>query len=195
MTSTQMMVIGLFLLTILGWLTTKSHGLSIGTVSLIPVLVIFGGGFLKVNDFKGLPWDVLFMVGGGICLGVGLGQSGLTTKIVSLIPVGESIWFVLLIFAILAALMTTFMSNTATANLLVPLAISLDTQVGLVVMVIALNCSTAMALPVSTPPNAIAFGSGMLETKDMLKPGLVITVIALIVTMTIGTLYWPILKI
>ncbi|MDT8446650.1 MAG: SLC13 family permease [bacterium] len=194
-TRLQKTVLGLFLLTIVGWLTTDLHGMSIGVVSLIPVVVAFGSGMLKVQDFKSLPWDVLFMVGGGICLGVGLEKSGLTGHIVDLIPGPDQFWIVLIAFALLAAFMTTFMSNTATANLLIPLAISLDYGVGLVVLTIAINCSTAMALPISTPPNAIAFGSGMLESKDMVRPGVLITLLSLVLVLALGSLYWPLFNI
>lgn len=190
-TGMQKAALGLFLATIVGWLTTDLHGLSIGVVSLLPVLVAFGSGMLKHADFKGLPWDVLFMVGGGICLGVGLEKSGLTSRIVDLVPGQSQFWLVLVAFGVLTAVMTTFMSNTATANLLIPLAVSLDYGVGLVALTIALNCSTAMSLPVSTPPNAIAFGSGLLESRDMLRPGVLITLFALGLVLLVGRFYWP----
>ncbi|MDX2471642.1 MAG: SLC13 family permease [SAR324 cluster bacterium] len=192
LTAKHYFIIFTFLLTILGWLTTKVHGYSIGTASLLPVLLIFGSGLLKSSDFKQLPWDVLFMVGGGICLGVGLKESGLTKEIVNLVPVGAQVITIIITFAVLASLMTTFMSNTATANLLIPLAVSIEGPVSLIILTIALCCSTAMALPVSTPPNAIAFGSGLLETRDMIKPGVIITLIALVGLLSFGSLYWPI---
>lgn len=191
----QWLVIVLFFLTIAGWLTTGHHGLSIGTVSIIPVIIAFGTGILRVKDFKNLPWDVLFMVGGGICLGVGLKQSGLTAELVKMIPLDLSLLWVLAAFLLLTALMTTFMSNTATANLLIPIAVSLNTDVALFVVPIAMVCSTAMALPISTPPNAIAFGSELLESKDMIVPGVLITIISLIIILALGLFYLPLIKI
>ena len=131
------------------------------------------------------------MVGGGICLGVGIKESGLTSQIVNLVPVGAQMITIIITFAFLASLMTTFMSNTATANLLIPLAVSIEGPVSLIVLSIALCCSTAMALPVSTPPNAIAFGSGILETRDMIKPGVIMTLIALVSLLVFGSIYWP----
>jgi len=191
LSATQWLVASIFGFTLLMWFFSGSTGLSVGTVSLFPVVILFGGGILKVGDFKQLPWDVLFMVGGGICLGVGLKQSGLTNQIVSMIPTDQQFWLVLMLFGVLAAVMTTFMSNTATANLLIPLAVSINHEVGLLVLTIALNCSTAMSLPVSTPPNAIAFSSGLLESKDMIRPGVAITLLSLVATLTLGALYWP----
>ncbi|OGG95298.1 MAG: hypothetical protein A2527_07825 [Candidatus Lambdaproteobacteria bacterium RIFOXYD2_FULL_50_16] len=187
----QKLVLGIFGLTVTCWFASDLLDLSIGTLSLIPVILAFGFGLLKGPDFKALPWDVLFMVGGGICLGVGLDKSGLTAKIVTLIPEDQTFWIILVAFGIVAALMTTFMSNTATANLLVPLAVSLNQEVGLLAIMIAMNCSTAMALPISTPPNAIAFGSGLLETRDMYRPGVLISLVALASTLVLGAWYWP----
>ena len=128
------------------------------------------------------------MLGGGLCLGVGLKASGLTAAIVDIIPAEAETGFIL--FAVLATIMTTFMSNTATANLIIPIAVSLGGNVSSLAVTIALMCSTAMALPVSTPPNAIAFGSGILRSRDMILPGLMITVFALIVVMLLAPAYW-----
>jgi len=191
LTARHWMIIGLFMLTILGWLTTELHGFSIGTVSLVPIIGTFGFGLLEAEDFKRLPWDVLFMVGGGICLGVGLKQSGLTREIVAAIPLQVGFISVLVAFLGLTAVMTTFMSNTATANLLIPIAISLDYQVSTFVIPIALVCSTAMALPISTPPNAIAFGSGLLESMDMVRPGILITVVSIAIILLMGLFFIP----
>ncbi|MDH5561264.1 MAG: SLC13 family permease, partial [Deltaproteobacteria bacterium] len=189
------LVIGIFLLTVIGWLSGDLHGLSIGTVSLFPLVFIFGLGLLKPLDFKMLSWDVLFMVGGGICLGVGLQASGLTSEIVRLLPQHVTFTWILVATIVIASIMTTLMSNTATANLLIPIAVSMDQSVALLVIAIALSCSTAMALPVSTPPNAIAFGSGMLKSKDMANAGLLITLIAIALILSAGVLYWNLIGI
>ncbi len=186
----QKLVAAIFLFTVIAWFFAGYIGVSVGTLSLIPIILLFGLGLLKSSDFKQLSWDVLFMVGGGICLGVGLAESGLTQHIVNLLPGGDNFAVILIGFGLLASVMTTFMSNTATANLLIPLAISLPQEVQIVVLLIALNCSTSMALPISTPPNAIAFGSGLLEAKDMIRPGVVISILSLILTLSVGGYYW-----
>lgn len=182
----------IFLVTCLGWLTTKYHPLSTGTVSLIPIVACFGFGLLDVDDFRSLSWDVLFMLGGGLTLGVGLKASGLTSEIVSLVPTHPGV--IIVLFSFLAAVMTTFMSNTATANLIIPIAVSIgDGLTSALVVSVAFMCSTAMALPVSTPPNAIAYGSGILKARDMILPGLIITVVAFLSVMFVGTYYWKLI--
>lgn len=192
MSPARWLVIATFLLTVFGWFTNKKLGLSIGTVSIFPILVAFGFRLLKQDDFRALPWDVLFMLGGGICLGVGLKKSGLSHQMISIIPMDISFIWVLAAFAGISALMTTFMSNTATANLIIPLAVSIDHQTSIFVITVALTCSTAMSLPISTPPNAIAFGSGLLEAKDMVKTGMMITIFSIFIVLTLGVIYWPI---
>lgn len=176
----QYAVIAIFVLTVLGWLTSSVTGISTGMVGLFVVLVAFGSRLLETQDFKSISWDILFMLGGGLCLGVTLQKSGLTDTIAGLIPSQGSMIFILFLLLILAAIMTTFMSNTATANLLIPVAIALPNGQLILVVAIALMCSSSMALPISTPPNAIAFGSGLLESKEMLKSGLLITILALV---------------
>lgn len=187
----QKLVLVVFMLTILGWLTSGMTGISTGTVGLMVVIVSFGLNLLGTRDFRGISWDILFMLGGGLCLGVGLNKSGLTTTIAEAIPIESGFWFAFVSIVILAALMTTFMSNTATANLLIPVAISLPQNSMLLAIAISLMCSTAMALPVSTPPNAIAFGSGLLQTKDMLRGGLIITFVAFFMVILASIFYIP----
>ncbi len=188
-------IIAIFLVTCVGWLSADLHGMSTGTVSLIPIILCFGLGLLNTQDFKSLSWDVLFMLGGGLSLGVGLKASGLTDELIQVIPTGTDLWIIVAVMAGLGALMSTFISNTATANLMIPIAVSLEPGAALVVMTVAISCSSAMALPVSTPPNAIAFGSGIVSSRDMMGAGAVVTLVALALTLTVGELYWSILGI
>lgn len=187
----QYLVMVIFGCTILGWLTGGWTGLSTGIVGLLCLLVSFGIGLLNTPDFRNISWDILFMLGGGLCLGAALKRSGLTDSIASAIPVGEGFWIVFGIILVMASAMTTFMSNTATANLLIPVAVSLPGNELLFSVVVAIMCSTSMALPVSTPPNAIAFGSGLLRAKDMLNTGLLITFLALLITLVASIFYIP----
>lgn len=189
----QYLVLCIFLVTIVGWLTTSFTGLSTGMVGLFVVLVAFGSRLLETRDFKNISWDILFMLGGGLCLGAGLKLSGLTKTIADMIPIENSLLIILLFLVVLAAVMTTFMSNTATANLLIPIAIALPHGELILVIAISLMCSSSMVLPISTPPNAIAFGSGFLESKEMLSSGLLITVIALIGIMITCVFYVPLI--
>ena len=176
----QVAVILLFVVTVIGWLTSGQTGISVGMIGLFVVLIAFGSKLLTTQDFKNISWDILFMLGGGLCLGVGLTKSGLAETIASVIPMENGLLTTFAIIVVLAAGMTTFMSNTATANLLIPVAIALPKGELLLGIAIALMCSTSMALPISTPPNAIAFGSGYFKSKEMLHPGLLLTILAMV---------------
>ncbi|HMQ47907.1 MAG TPA: SLC13 family permease [Saprospiraceae bacterium] len=176
----QKAVLLIFSITILGWLSSGFTGISTGVVGLLVIILTFGTGLLKTPDFRNISWDILFMLGGGLCLGAALTASGLTKTIAEAIPLGTGFWPILTLLMVLGALMSTFMSNTATANLLVPIAVSITGNEMIFAIVISVMCSSAMALPISTPPNAIAFGSGLLQAKDMFIRGITITIMAFV---------------
>lgn len=193
-TRRQYYVIGIFAFAVVGWLTSGATGLSAGTIGLFVVIITFGSGLLATRDFRAISWDILFMLGGGLCLGVGLKASGLTATLAQMLPLEQGFLVLLLVLLFLAAIMTTFMSNTATANLLIPIAVSLPQNPFLFAVAIAIMCSSSMAMPVSTPPNAIAFGSGLIKARDMVRTGLIVTLLALAGTLLAGLYYFPILS-
>ncbi|MBN2184745.1 MAG: DASS family sodium-coupled anion symporter [Candidatus Krumholzibacteriota bacterium] len=181
-----------FAAVIILWLTSSYHGIPSSIVALLPIILFFGLRILDDEDFKDLGWNILIIIGGGMSLGIAMKESGLSTWIVGLIPFeGIGLLSVLFIFAFSAAALTTFISNSATANLLIPIAVGIGTvQPMTSAVVIALAASAAMILPVSTPPNAIAYGSGQIDVKDMAKSGAIITIISIVaVTLFIFLLF------
>ncbi len=189
----QWISVAIFVITVLGWLIGGQFGLKTGTVALFPIIAAFWIGLLDQSDFRSLPWDVLFMVAGGIALGVAIDITDLGSVIVSVLPMGGSYQFLVAVLVIVTAILGTVMSNTATAGLLIPLVVSLSLpsdQLLVLVIAITLNCSTAMVLPVSTPPNAIAFSSGVINVKDLARMGLLMVFLGIITAFTFGPLYW-----
>jgi sodium-dependent dicarboxylate transporter 2/3/5 len=180
LTGRMKLVLVTFVVVVLLWLTSGLHGIPSSIVALVPVIVFFGMGLLEDNDLRGVGWNVLFIVGGGMSLGVAMSASGLTEWLVHQIPFeGMGLLFVLVVFALAAAALTTFISNSATANLLIPIVVGVSAiSPGRSAVVIALASSAAMILPISTPPNAIAYGSGLVRVKDMARAGSVITIVA-----------------
>jgi sodium-dependent dicarboxylate transporter 2/3/5 len=178
-----------FLVTILLWLTDFIHGMNSYVVAMLPIAVFVVSGILGPEDIKRLNWDVLWLIAGGIALGMGLDKSGLSLHLIKLIPFSHFPPVVIAFIASLAGVfMSTFISNTATANLFLPiisaLAISLHKlglfqSEGSLILIVAISCSLAMSLPVSTPPNAIAYASGDIESNDMLKAGSIVGAIGL----------------
>jgi solute carrier family 13 (sodium-dependent dicarboxylate transporter), member 2/3/5 len=161
------------------WLTEPLHGISSSTVGFLPVVALLATQVMSGDDLKALQWPVLWLVAGGIALGAGIGASGLDVWLLGLVA-WESfpVTAVVALLAVVGLGLSTVISNSATANLVVPLAISLATGIGTdptaIAVVVALACSLAMALPISTPPNAIAYATGEVTTRDMASTGLVI---------------------
>jgi sodium-dependent dicarboxylate transporter 2/3/5 len=180
------------LVTVLGWLTTGLHPFSSGTVGLIPVIVLFGTRILDTQDLRRLSWDVLLMMGGGLCLGAAISISGLADWLVGILPTeGAEVWMLIIAFGFMASLMSSVMSNTATANLIMPVVIGLTFEpVSPILIGVAYACSLAMPLPISTPPNAIAFSSGALRAGDMIRPGVLITAAGLVLTFFVCYWWW-----
>lgn len=178
--------------TAIGWMTAGMHGLSSGTVGLIPVLVFFGTGVLDSRDLRKMSWDVLLMMGGGLCLGTVIASSGLADWLVHRLPVsGVSTYWLTVLFGAVACFMSSLMSNTATANLLLPIIVGLGVATASPMMIgTAFGCSLAMPLPISTPPNAMAFSAEKINLMDMAKPGLLITLIGVALALTTGYWWW-----
>ncbi len=180
-----------FAATILLWMTTKLHGMNTYVVSIIPLAVFTLTGIMGKPELKQINWDVLWLVAGGIAIGIGLDKTGLAAALAhaidyeALSPVA-----VVITMSIVCWLMANFMSNTATANLLMPIAAAIGASMeslsavgglqGLLV-VVAFSASLGMILPVSTPPNSLAYSTGLIESKDMAKTGVIIGVIGLLI--------------
>lgn len=180
-----------FALTILLWLLGEIHGMNSYVVAMIPVTVFSVTQIINKDDLKRISWDVLWLVAGGIALGLGLEQSGLSAKLVENIPFATfPPLVIILLISLITVTMATFMSNTATANLLMPvvfaLGISLPQELEplggtkMLILATTYSSSLAMALAVSTPPNAIAYASGHIQSNHMLKAGLIISIVGML---------------
>jgi sodium-dependent dicarboxylate transporter 2/3/5 len=164
------------LVTILGWLTASIHKVPVHIIAIIPVVVFPLTGIIAAEDFNALSWDTLILVAGGLSLGTSMIDSGLADRLLSYLTLNDVPIFVLaLTFGYAAMFFSNIMSNTATAAILIPLAVQLMPQhMALLATSIALCASCALLLPVSTPPNAIAFSTGFLKQKDFRGTGLLI---------------------
>jgi len=191
-----------FALTVLLWFTEASHGIPASMIAFIPIVALTVTHVLGKEEIRALPWEVLWLVAGGISLGLSMENTGLASWIVSGIE-----WEVLprlsllLVFGLMALMMSNFLSNTVSATLLVPLAVSLGVSgmagegFSLVItsLVIGAACNMAMLLPISTPPNAIAMSTGFVKTKDMVKVGVLVGIAGLFLALVLSMLYWPLI--
>lgn len=174
-------VIAIAVLTILLWLTAEWHGIPEPVVAILSVVLFAVFGFLKREDLNGIHWDILILMWGGLALGQAVEVSGLGEWIVTLPLFSQHGFWLVATFCLLTVAVSTCISNTATANLFIPLAMSIPGENrGILAVVIALACSFDMILPISTPPNALAFSTKVITTRDLMKAGSVLMVAAVI---------------
>lgn len=164
------------------------------TVALAGVVAMFlvsdkqGGRILTWERAVEIPWGVLLLFAGGICLAEGFMQSGLSDIIgealaaYTVLPV----WILVLLLGLSVSFVTEITSNTATATLLMPILASTAMAAGLPIELLMIPavvaCSCAFCLPVATPPNSIVFSSGLITIKEMAREGAILNVILACVT-------------
>ncbi len=166
------------------WMTQSIHHIHPTVVVFLAVTLLTLTGVLNAASLKSVPWDVLILMAGGLALGKGISVSGLAGFFSTMIPGDLSITTLGLVFAIIAVIASNFMSNTAAANAIIPLvfsAVAVSDSM-LVVIPATLVCSCAALLPVSTPPNAICYATGVLKNSDFFKIGMVLIVLGPLVS-------------
>lgn len=182
-----------FIATVLLWILGDVTGVNANVVAMLPVGVFAICGILTKRDLEEISWSVLWMVAGGFALGVALQETGLATTLINAIPFGSWPAVIMVVGSgLICYLMANFISHTATASLLVPIlaAVGASAQVAenliplggvsTLLIGVAIGSSLGMVLPISTPPNAIAAATGMIEQKDMVKTGLIMGVVGLV---------------
>ncbi|MDD6890829.1 MAG: SLC13 family permease [Bacteroidales bacterium] len=184
-------VIVTFVLTVLLWLLDSVTGINSYTVALIPFVIFSLTGIITRRDLEEINWSVIWMVAGGFALGYGLNASGLAERAVESIPFGSfSPLFILVLSGIICYALSNFISNSATAALLMPILVVVCAAMGdkldaiggtpTVLIGVAIAASSAMVLPISTPPNALAFATNLVQQKDMAKMGCIVGVISMV---------------
>jgi sodium-dependent dicarboxylate transporter 2/3/5 len=157
-----------FAVTILLWSTEQLHGIPLAATSAVPIVMLTLSRIISAEEVRGLPWDSLMLVAGGLALGRALVDVGLAAEVLQKIehfqiPLG----FLAFSLLVIALILSNIMSHTAASAMIIPLVSSLPAPYGVALPIaIALTTSCALFLPVSTPPNAIAYSTGMMEQKD-----------------------------
>jgi transporter, DASS family len=157
--------------------------------------------FFGVAEWKQIQentdWGVLMLFGGGLSLSVILTQSGASKALVDSVQflIADSNYFVIgLMVATFIIFLTEFTSNTASAALLVPIFISVAENLGVnplgLSLIIGIGASCAFMLPVATPPNAIAYGTGKVSQRDMIKAGFVLNILSIIFISVVAYYFW-----
>lgn len=173
-----------------------------GTVAIAMALILFlipsknrpETTVLNWKTAVGLPWNIVLLFGGGFALAEGFMRTGLSRWL------GDQLeWagvltplFIVALACLLVTFLTELTSNTATAQVILPIIASLGLAIHvnplLLMLPVTLSASCAFMLPVATPPNAIVFGTQRLRVAEMVKTGIVLNFIGVaIITATVFT--------
>jgi len=185
-----------------GWQGWLSHGelLDDGTVAIAMAVLLFlipakgKSALLDVNAFGRLPWAVVILFGGGFALASGFVDSGLSAYLAGILGdlSGVSQIGIMAMVAAGMTFLTELTSNTATTQMVLPILASvadaLHTDPLWLMLPATFSASCAFMFPVATPPNAIVFGSGHIQMKDMICTGLFLNLIG--IPVVVGMLTW-----
>jgi len=179
----------------LGW---SGHGLSSSVVAGIIAVLLFASDIIDERDLGRANWSTLLLIGGGLSLGGALDVSGLVLRIsdsLMLLTAGRPEIGVIALVAMFGLGISIFASNTASAGILLPIAISLGstTSISPIILAVVIGISTSLdfMLPVGTPPNAIAYSTGKVSMRDMIKAGFALDVIGVTITIFLASYLWP----
>jgi len=201
-------VMTVFVLTALAWIT---RGEPFGgwmawlnlpqandaSVALLAVVVMFvtpngrGGRLLTWERAVTIPWGVLLLFSGGICLAKGFVNSGLSALLgqwlsgMTYIPLFALIALICLVVTFL----TETTSNTASTTLLMPVLAAAALATGIapekIMVPAAMSASCAFMLPVATAPNSVVFGSGLITTVQMAREGVILNLLGVVIISTV----------
>lgn len=198
-TRDQLVVLAVFAVVVLGWLTQTFHGIHPGIVALAGAVGLFVLRRLLVEDLGRISWPALLTFGGGLTLGLFLVDSGtsdyLATRLSDLagVPTGLAVFVV----ALIALLLTTVASNTASAAILIPLSIPLAGVLGVdpttLVVVVAIATSIDFALVIGTPPTMIAYSTQLFTAGRIFRLGIVLDFVGVAVLVLVVTRLWDLL--
>jgi len=178
---------------IVAW--TGLKGLDDAVIALAGALMLFlvpsgrkrHERLLDWHTAQHLPWDILLLFGGGLSLAAAISASGADAPLTAMLSGFETVPVVviILLLAVLVVFSGELTSNTAAATALMPVLGALCAARGLdvlpVFMVATLAGSCGFMLPVATPPNAIAFGTGFVPMRQMMRAGLAVNLIGIAV--------------
>ncbi|HYR12337.1 MAG TPA: DASS family sodium-coupled anion symporter [Longimicrobium sp.] len=185
--------------TVAAWVTLGGR-VDLAAIALAAAGVLFLVRALEWQDLDGyVHWGIVLMYGGAIALGEALEATGAARWLVGGLmgDVSVSPWVAVAGLALLAVVLTEFMSNAAAVAVVLPLGFSMAPQLGLSPAAIVLTCSMAagldFAFPFSSAPNTIAYSSGYLHMRDMLAAGSVMTALQIALLLLVAWLWWPLI--
>ena len=174
------------------WLGLPTSVSSAAIVSILAVLTMFGFNLLDLKDLQQIQWELIFLVGGGILLGEAMivsGAAGAISNTMASLHGSTSAILILLILSLLSLVMTNFISNSATAAILIPIAIDVSSALGMsqirFVMAVALSATVAFITPVGVPSTALVYSTGKIPKDRLIKTGILIAIPTLLIALIV----------
>jgi len=202
LTLEEKLVLAVFSVTCFFWIFRQNLNILIGKNMLDDTTIAMAGGMLMFllpvslknqkflldwSDMKELPWGILLLFGGGLCLADGMEKSGLVQIVGNHFSQQQGISTGLLIFSLTAISMglTELMSNVALVTIFIPVVFGVADGFHInpiwLAMPVTYAASCAFMMPISTPPNAVLFASGHIKMKDMIKTGVLLNLCCLVI--------------
>lgn len=210
----EKMVLAVFSITCFFWIFRQNLNGMIGKNLLDDTTIAMAGGvimflvpvnlseqkfLLDWSDMKELPWGILLLFGGGLCLADGMEKSGLVQIVGNYFSNQSGISTGVLVFSLTAISMglTELMSNVALVTIFVPVVFGIADGFHLnpiwLAMPVTFAASCAFMMPISTPPNAVLFATGYIKMRDMIRTGLLLNLFCLIIITILALTVIPVL--
>ncbi|MBQ9537294.1 MAG: SLC13/DASS family transporter [Desulfovibrionaceae bacterium] len=159
-------------------------------------LMIISGCMNMREAFRSVDWTTIFLFAGMLSMSAAMDKSGAAAIVASgVVKLVSNPWMLMFVCCALTALITNFMSNTATAALMAPLAMPIAIASGIsplpIIMGIAMSASCCFLTPIATPPNTIVLGPGRYSFMDYIKAGWPLQLLCLVMCVVLIPIIWP----
>src|SRR6056297_2633237 len=189
----------LFLIIISSWMFLSGR-VDISVTAILGGVLIFVFKIINWEEIESyINWGIILMYGGAIVIATSLTRTGaaewLSESIFEFIP--QSTFLILLVIVLITKFLTEGVSNVAAVAIVLPIAYSMGNILNfnplIITYLVALTGGLAFMLPMGAPPNAIAFSSGYLELKEVIKVGFILNLISIVLLYIIAVRIWPLL--
>lgn len=209
MNRAEKLVLLVFGITVFAWVFAIPINELVGSKVLNNTNIAMGGGMLmflvpvslKSDEFilswsstSKLPWGILILFGGGLCLAEGLEKAGIIDSIGAYVSqnIQADAWVICLILTGISLFATEVMSNVALVTVLIPVIIGVAQSLGIdpvyLAIPVTLAASCAFMMPISTPPNAVVYSSGYVSVSQMMRAGIWLNLLAIVVIVALCSL-------
>lgn len=198
-TRDQWVIVGVFGAVAIGWVTQTQHGVHAGIVALAGAVVLFALGKVLPEDLGNISWPSLLTFGGGLTLGLFLVESGVSDHLATRLAVLSAVPSPLAVLAVatITVMLTGVASNTASAAILIPLAIPLAGVLGidlaLMAAIVAIAASSDFSMVIGTPPTMMAYSTGLYTAGQIFRTGIFIDLIGLALLTGVVTWIWDLI--